>query len=223
MFIFELNTIFKFKMMNIREFILNNLMLLYRGGLFVKINASFKLCMLPAVAVSVFEYFSGLYTTDLSFLYGVLFVLMIDHVLGTYLHYFVDKDFTFKANLLGLLKKLTVILSGYSMLLIMHDALDEVEFLDVYFKVMIKLMVLLYPLSSALVNMSKVTNGAFPPSGLLKKIKNFEKTGDLESLKEKTKSDKSYDVFGESDKRCDVFEESEGSEGGDDGCDAFGE
>jgi len=109
------------------------------------------------------------------------------------------------------------------MLLIMHDALDEVEFLDVYFKVMIKLMVLLYPLSSALVNMSKVTNGAFPPSGLLKKIKNFEKTGDLESLKEKTKSDKSYDVFGESDKRCDVFEESEGSEGGDEGCDAFGE
>ena len=167
-------------MMNIREFILNNLVLLYRGGLFVKINASFKLCMLPAVAVSVFEYFSGLYTTDLSFLYGVLFVLMIDHVLGT---------FTFKANLLGLLKKLTVILSGYSMLLIMHDALDEVEFLDVYFKVMIKLMVLLYPLSSALVNMSKVTNGAFPPSGLLKKIKNFEKTGDLESLKEKTESD----------------------------------
>ena len=173
-------------MMNIREFVLNNLVLLYRGGLFMKINASFKLCML---AVSVFEYFSGLYTTDLSFLYGVLFVLMIDHVLGTYLHYFVDKDFTFKANLLGLLKKLTVILSGYSMLLIMHDALDEVEFLDVYFKVMIKLMVLLYPLSSALVNMSKVTNGAFPPSGLLKKIKNFEKTGDLESLKEKTESD----------------------------------
>ena len=184
-------------MMNIREFILNNLVLLYRGGLFVKINASFKLCMLPAVAVSVFEYFSGLYTTDLSFLYGVLFVLMVDHVLGTYLHYFVDKDFTFKANLLGLLKKLTVILSGYSMLLIMHDALDEVEFLDVYFKVMIKLMVLLYPLSSALVNMSKVTNGAFPPSGLLKNIKNLEKTGDLESLKEKTKSDENDENFKE--------------------------
>ena len=163
----------------------------------MKINASFKLCMLPAVAVSVFEYFSGLYTTDLSFLYGVLFVLMIDHVLGTYLHYFVDKDFTFKANLLGLLKKLTVILSGYSMLLIMHDALDEVEFLDVYFKVMIKLMVLLYPLSSALVNMSKVTNGAFPPSGLLKKIKTFEKTGDLESLKEKTESDENDENFKE--------------------------
>ena len=183
--------------MNIREFILKNLVLLYRGGFFVKINASFKLCMLPAVAVSVFEYFSGLYTTDLSFLYGVLFVLMVDHVLGSYLHYFVDKDFTFKANLLGLLKKLTVILSGYSMLLIMHDALDEVEFLDVYFKVMVKLMVLLYPLGSALVNMSKVTNGAFPPSGLLKKIKNFEKTGDLDSLKQKTESDENDENFKE--------------------------
>ena len=196
-FIFEFKTIFKFKMMNIREFVLNNLVLLYKGGVFAKINASFKLCMFPAVAVSAFEYFSGLYTTDLSFLYGVLFVLMIDHVLGSYLHYFVDKDFAFKTNLLGLLKKLTVILSGYSMLLIMHDALDEVEFLDVYFKVMVKLMVLLYPLGSALVNMSKVTNGAFPPSGLLKKIKNFEKTGDLESLKEKTESDENDDNFKE--------------------------
>ena len=184
-------------MMNIREFVLNNLVLLYKGGVFAKINASFKLCMFPAVAVSAFEYFSGLYTTDLSFLYGVLLVLMIDHVLGTYLHYFVDKDFTFKANLLGLLKKLTVILSGYSMLLIMHDALDEVEFLDVYFKVMVKLMVLLYPLGSALVNMSKVTNGAFPPSGLLKKIKNFEKTGDLDSLKQKTESDENDENFKE--------------------------
>lgn len=93
--------------------------------------------------------------------------------------------------------ELTVILSGYSMLLIMHDALDEVEFLDVYFKVMIKLMVLLYPLSSALVNMSKVTNGAFPPSGLLKKIKNFEKTGDLDSLKQKTESDENDENFKE--------------------------
>ena len=46
-----------------------------------------------------------------------------------------------------------------------------------------------YPLGSASVNLHKVTNGAFPPSGLLKKIKNFEKTGDLESLKEKTESD----------------------------------
>ena len=170
--------------MNIREFILNNLVLLYKGSFLTKVNASLKLSATPAVAISVFEYFSGLYTTDLSFLYGVLFVLMVDHVLGTYLHYF-----AFKTNLLGLLKKLTVILSGYSMLLIMHDALDEVEFLDVYFKVMVKLMVLLYPLGSALVNMSKVTNGAFPPSGLLKKIKNFEKTGDIDSLKQKTESD----------------------------------
>ena len=71
------------------------------------------------------------------------------------------------------------------------------KYLDVYFKVMVKLMVLLYPLGSALVNLSKVTNGAFPPSGLLKKIKNFEKTGDLESLKEKTESDENDENFKE--------------------------
>ena len=172
-----------------REFMLNNLVLLYKGGFLTKLNSAIKLSLTPSLAVSAFEYFSGLYLTNLSFLYGALAVIFIDHLLGSYLHYFVERGFTFEKNLMGLVRKLAITLSGYSTLIIMHDALNEIEFLDIYFMVVVKLMVLLYPLGSALGNFSKLTNGKFPPAGFLKKIKNFEETGDIDSLKSKTDND----------------------------------
>lgn len=173
----------------IKEFIINNLVLIYKGTFLAKLNATVKLSVVPALGVSVFEYVTGLYISNLSFLYGVLMVILIDHALGSYLHYFIERDFTFEKNLVGLVKKLMVCISGYSTLIIMHDALNEIEFLDLYFMVLVKLMVLLYPIGSALGSFSKITGGKFPPAGFLKKIKNFEETADLESLKTKTNKD----------------------------------
>lgn len=171
-----------------KDFLLNNLVLIYKGGITAKLGATFKLAVVPSLGVSILEHFAGYYLSNLSFLYSVLFIIMLDHILGSIIHWR-EHNFSFKENLVGLIKKLGISISGYSLLLIMHDALNEIDFLDVYFMVMVKLMVLLYPGGSALVNMSKITNGAFPPSGLLSRIKNFEKTGNIDSFKQKEKSD----------------------------------
>ena len=78
---------------------------------------------------------------------------------------------------------------GFIILSVINKVLEPIEFFKSYFSVLVQLMVILYPSATALTNMSVVTGGKFPPSGLLKKIKNFEKTGDLDSLKQKTESD----------------------------------
>jgi len=112
-------------------------------------------------------------------------VLAIDHVLGSYVHWKVHNDFTFKENLKGLITKLSILLVGFITLSVVNKVLEPIEFFKSYFSVLVQLMVILYPGSSALTNMSVLTGGKFPPSGLLDKIKNFHNSGDIDDLKSK--------------------------------------
>ncbi len=144
-------------MMNIREFILDNIVLLYKGSFSQKLLASAQLSLAPAAAVTLTERISGWYVESEFFLFCVCVVLAIDHILDSYVHLIILKDFTFKGNLKELITKLSIISMGFIIL--------------------------------SVINKVVVTGGKFPPSGLLKKIKNFEKTGDLDSLKQKTESD----------------------------------
>ena len=176
-------------MMNIREFVLDNIVLLYKGSFSQKLLASAQLSLAPAAAVTLTERISGWYVESEFFLFCVCVVLAIDHILDSYVHLIILKDFTFKGNLKELITKLSIISMGFIILSVINKVLEPIEFFKSYFSVLVQLMVILYPSATALTNMSVVTGGKFPPSGLLKKIKNFEKTGDLESLKEKTESD----------------------------------
>lgn len=176
-------------MMNIREFILDNIVLLYKGSFSQKLLASAQLSLAPAAAVTLTERISGWYVESEFFLFCVCVVLAIDHILDSYVHLIILKDFTFKGNLKELITKLSIISMGFIILSVINKVLEPIEFFKSYFSVLVQLMVIFYPSATALTNMSVVTGGKFPPSGLLKKIKNFEKTGDLESLKEKTESD----------------------------------
>lgn len=171
--------------MNIKEFIVDNLVLLYKGSFSQKLLASAQLSLAPAAAVTLTERISGWYVESEFFLFCLCVVLAIDHVLGSYVHWKVYNDFTFKDNLKGLITKLSILLVGFITLSVVNKVLEPIEFFKSYFSVLVQLMVILYPGSSALTNMSVLTGGKFPPSGLLDKIKNFHNSGDIDDLKSK--------------------------------------
>ena len=64
--------------------------------------------------------------------------------------------------------------------------------ISTYFIIVGKLMVFIYPAGSALMNCSIITHGQFPPIGLMKTIKNFNKHLDIKKFK--PKEDENSDI-----------------------------
>jgi len=95
--------------MNIKEFIVDNLVLLYKGSFSQKLLASAQLSLAPAAALTLTERISGWYVESEFFLFCLCVVLAIDHILDSYVHLIILKDFTFKGNLKELITKLSII------------------------------------------------------------------------------------------------------------------
>lgn len=158
------------------------------GTASTKTVATLQISATTAVGLSLVERFTEWYVSNQVFMIYVFMSLMLDHILGTYVHLFVKRDFTIQKNLEGLLKKGFAIVAGYMLFEMIHQIVQEVDFIAIYFKVLIQIMVILYPAGSAMVNLSIITNGAFPPIGWMKKLKNFNENVDLHEFSTKKES-----------------------------------
>ena len=67
------------------------------------------------------------------------------------------------------------------------------KFLLDYFSLISRLMVFIYPAGSALITISLITKGTFPPTAWIKKITQFNKTLDLKELNGDNKNSPEYD------------------------------
>lgn len=117
-----------------------------------------------------------------TYISGVLLCIAIDHLLGSIFHLYKLKDFTFRKNILGLLRKLGLCTAGALVFEIIHNTLYEIPFIYSYLKTVTRLVVILYPASSALLTISFLTNGKFPPLSLIKKINQFNVDLDVKQL-----------------------------------------
>ena len=59
------------------------------------------------------------------------------------------------------------------------------EFFYKYIQMTLRLLTLIYPLRSALLNCYLMTGGTFPPSSVIKRIDKFQQTLDIETFKNK--------------------------------------
>lgn len=168
-----------------KDFIINNIVLIYKGTITQKIQSLITLSIYPAFGIGLIERFTGWYVDNHIFITLAFLVLAIDHILGSWVHWTIKRDFNFSQNLFGLLKKTIILSLGYSTLSIIAYTMREVDFLREYFSSVIQLVTILYPGSSALSNMSLITDGRFPPTGLLEKIKNFNQKMDIDEFKTK--------------------------------------
>lgn len=138
-----------------------------------------------SIMASPFAYFAGKIhdwcDVNESYTLWVLGAIAVDHLIGTGYHLFYKKDFSFKKNVVGLIVKLLLVVSvGYIFEGVQSLSGGE-NILTEYTTITLRLMVFLYPASSALENAAAITGGKFPPTGIMKKIASLTKTGSAEN------------------------------------------
>jgi hypothetical protein len=107
-------------LITIAKFTLNNLQKLHSGVGVHKIYAAFKIAAFPAIFMTIFEGLSKWYIVNQWFMIFVFYAIVIDHILGSIVHAFVKKDFTFKKNGIGFLAKVGFCITGYSLFIMIE-------------------------------------------------------------------------------------------------------
>lgn len=164
--------------MPIFKFIITNLLVLHNGSLFLKVKSTFLL----GLALSPFAYiFNKIINWGLSnqdYIYLVLGAIVIDHVLGSFYHALIKRDFTWKKNFTGIAIKISlVIMVGFVFEGLNHITKTD-SFLQEYLIIVTRVSVFLYPAGSALMNSAEITGGVFPPLGWINWLKKFNTTLD---------------------------------------------
>lgn len=168
-------------------YILKNILAIHSGTAIVKFKSLLILSM-PLAMVAVINPIQQWIDANIAYIGFVLLAIAIDHFLGSAVHLFVRRDFTFKKNIIGLSIKLSLVLSvgilfeGFQFLY--PDKTPVIEVVMDYLLAITRIMVFLYPASSAFVNSSILTNGKFPPIGWIRKIEDFNSSMDLNKFKE---------------------------------------
>ena len=106
--------------------------------------------------------------------------LIINMVVGAIRH-IKTKTFTIKEFLLKNAEMAFVIITSYAMLEMMRYTAGA-NIAGEAFRVFIQITTLLYPTSKVFKNLYIITNKNFPPEFLMRKLYNFEQTGDMRSL-----------------------------------------
>ena len=150
-----------------------------------KILLLMSIASVPAAGVTLVEWATGWYIQNQAFMAMVFLAIAIDHILGTWVHYAVKNDFSMRKNYSGLIRKGFGVCAGYVLFEMIHEIMKSVEFVALYLKVVIQLTVILWPVISALKNISLITNGNFPPAIWFTKFEGFQKDLDLNAFKQK--------------------------------------
>ena len=169
---------------NIIGFFLQNIHLLYNGNIEQKVTAMAKLAVIP-MSVSFIELATGWYIENQIFMTFVLIMYGLDTIFGGIVHAVHYRNFSLSELYKKALPKIFYILAGYVALEMIHQIIADVEFLDIYFRVSIQLMVILYPGVGFFKNLSILTGGKFPSVKLIQRFENFTVDFDINKLKAK--------------------------------------
>lgn len=175
-----------------KEFISNNLITIHSGGIGGKLWASFKLAAVPAVGLSIYERFTGWYIDSQVFVILLTGGLLGDLIIGIIKHLKLN-SFSFKKMLLGFTLKMAIVTIAYFFTEAILQIISEGEMDSIYFKVISKLAIFLFPAGNAAINMGIITNGKFPPLGFLMKFEKFNKTLDINIFKQKENESENID------------------------------
>lgn len=122
------------------------------------------------------------YIDNTLFMAILLFAIINDYIVSVIVHTWYKKNFSFKTNSLEFLKKLGSCILVFALLEMFREIFQDMEVIYISMKPLIRVTVFLYPTGSALRNLSIITNDKFPPIGWIKKINNFQKTGNIKEF-----------------------------------------
>lgn len=156
------------------------------GSIAMKIKSSFYMALLISPLGFIIDETTKWASSQQVYIAFVLTAIVMDHILGTLVHLFVKRDFSFRRNIVGLLVKVgLVICVEITMNGILHIAGSTM--VSSYLAVVGQLLVFLYPAGSAMINCSHITKGRFPPIAFIDRVNMFNKNLDPKELDKKEK------------------------------------
>lgn len=165
---------------------------IHAGAFVSKIKASLAI----GVSVSPFAFYFAKMDEWLEhvalYMSIICVALILDLIIGVYVHLLFFKDFEVKKMVWKFLEKsgctfIGLILFELFGLLFRHHNVE----MGAYLELSIALTVLSYPLLSAFGNLSIITNGKFPPIGWVDKLRDFNKSGNIKDIIEQEQEQES--------------------------------
>jgi len=176
--------------MDLTNFIIKNLIIMHKGTITLKVKSALILSIFSSPMALVGDSLIEWLHFNIAFMSFVFGAVIIDHVVGSYVHAYIKKDFKMKLNVQGFFMKTTLIVFVFFLGRGIVYMLGEENVVAIYFRMIMRLMVFIYPAGSALVNISIITNGKFPPLGFMKKIAKFNNSLDVKEFVDKDKGEK---------------------------------
>jgi len=167
---------------NIFLFFVRNIYLIHQGSLSIKLKAVAKLSLAVSPVAYIIEKVTLWSLLNQDFMAGILAAIIIDYIIGCMYHGFKKRDWDNKKNIQGLLTKIGFAATAAILFEILSGMTIKHQNIYDYLQLITRLMVFLYPAGSAFMNMSALTDGAFPPTGWINRIKRFNKDLDVEKL-----------------------------------------
>lgn len=175
-------TIFEIKIRVLR-FLRDNLCLIHNGDFEQRIFSTSKLALASSPIAYLMGFITDWFSLNSGYVIFVFIAIIIDHLVGTWVHAFIKRDFSMKKNIVGFFTKtflaiaVGIIAEGISYIM------GEGMFVTDYFNTLSRLMVFIYPAGSALMNVSVITKGAFPPTAWMERVKNLSQGDGLKKEK----------------------------------------
>lgn len=163
-------------------FIARNLIIIHKGTIVSKFKSVFYISLM-ASPIGLFDHANVWVEENGGYIFFVLMAIAIDHLLGSGVHLFVKKDFSFKKNIVGLVAKILLVFSVGVLFEGFQFIYKENNMLTDYLTLITRLMVFLYPAGSAFMNCAIITKGKFPPIGWIQKVAKFNQTLNVEQFK----------------------------------------
>lgn len=135
------------------------------------------------ISTFVFPGLEDWFVVNKSYVNIALGVIIVDYILGCYVHGRIKYDWDWRKNITGFGVKISMVVAfAFLMEGLAHVTIED-DMIYKYIKMSGRILVILYPGISAMRNIKIVTNGAFPPDAIIGKLENFNKDLDVEKLK----------------------------------------
>lgn len=149
-----------------------------------KLLISLYSSLVGSLFLSVYEYYKGVTVANTTFLIVIFSVFLLDVVLGVLKHLKL-RDFSFRDLLTHACLKMFI---GFAAMVVFNGFASilekDAQFIKTYFVMVGKLLTLVYYAGSAFNSMSVLTNGKFPPTAWMNRMKEFNKTLNPKTLTE---------------------------------------
>lgn len=163
---------------------MNKYMLIEKFDMIIaKITLFTFLSIIPAGGFSLLQDLTGWYVDNKVFMSFISLAIFVDHAVGSWVHWSVKKDFSWRKNRNGLFLKVFGSIAGYVIFEMFYQIVQDVDFIAVYLKVLLQVVTFAYPGFSALMNISLATGGRYPQKGIMSKFIRFEEEADLSIFK----------------------------------------